>query len=101
MGFTLFNNESTPILSSTLLDQIAKIEMGAVIYKIEIPVNILKSGDYKVEGAIWNPHKVFEQNDCLANLNILNATNLEAKGLNYKGILVNDKKWEYCGKQSI
>ena len=94
LGFTLLNNENIPIISSSLLDDFQEIKSGNVSYRIEIPVDILKSGDYKVEGAIWNPKKVFDQNDCLCKISILKDSNLELKGTEYRGIVINNKKWE-------
>ena len=93
LGFTLLNNENIPIISSSLLDDLRQVEIGKLIYSIEIPVDILKSGDYKVEGAIWNAEKVFDQNDCLCKVSILKKSMLQSKGADYRGIIINNKKW--------
>ena len=92
-GFTLYSQDNVPIISSIILDSFDRLPVGNHLFKIEIASLLLKSGEYTVEGAVWDNTRMMDQNDCLAYLTLFKETKMEKKGIDYKGILINPYQW--------
>lgn len=93
-GFSLINQDAVPIISSSLLDTMEALSLGKSQYRIKIPMDILKSGIYRVEGALWSNSKVYESNEDYLNIEILSDRSIEMRGQGIKGLVCNNNKWE-------
>lgn len=95
VGFTLYNQTDIPLLSSCVSDTLEEIPMGLSELRLELPVDLLTTGEYRVEGAIWDHFKVYDQNDYLATFRMERNSLIEARGISYRGILAFSGKWEF------
>lgn len=93
-GFTLLNQEGIPILSSAFSESFSTIDFGVNVYRISIPISILKKGLYTIEGALWTTGQVYEQNDNYLTIKIISDRIIETRGTNIKGLIFNNNKWE-------
>ena len=93
LGFTLYNINDIPIISSCALDSFSELPRGFSELKIELPVDLLPSGDYRIEGALWSPYQLYEQDDYLASFSVTRNSYLEVRGSTSRGILVFPDKW--------
>jgi lipopolysaccharide transport system ATP-binding protein len=94
-GITLFNSENVPLISSCLLDSHAVIDQGVVEYQLEIPVSILPSGYYRVEGALWTNSLLYDKSECLTTFTLVRTdSTLEKRGTKSRGMLLFPGRWE-------
>lgn len=94
MGFTLYSGQNVPLLSASVLDDIESIPPGATTFRIKLPTELLLSGGYRVEGALWDPYTVYDQNEYLTTFNFLRYSHNDRTGMGYKGLLIIPSKWE-------
>ncbi|UTG94147.1 ABC transporter ATP-binding protein [Geobacter sulfurreducens] len=95
-GITLFNSSNIPLLSSCVLDTFGEMHAGVSSYSLQIPVELLHSGTYRVEGAIWDHHRVYDKSDCLCSFNVIRGDSvLEAKGTDSRGYLRFPCGWQH------
>ncbi len=93
-GITIYNSVGIPLLSSCMLDTYDVINIGISEYLLELPIQILHSGNYRVEGAIWDDFQVYDQRECLCTFDVLrDDSKLEINGVGYKGYLKLPFKW--------
>lgn len=92
LGFTVYKQD-IPVLSSSVLDSLEELPKGLSELKIELPVNLLTTGEYRIEGAIWNHTQVYDQNDYLTSLRMYRNSALEVRGSNYRGIIAFSGQW--------
>jgi lipopolysaccharide transport system ATP-binding protein len=93
LGFTLFNSEGIAVISSPpLSDQLQLVE-GLNICIIKIPVEILKAGEYVVEGALWSHAGLHESNDSFISFTVETKSKLEITGAGIRGLLINPNSW--------
>ena len=81
VGFTLVNDAEVCVASCSAQDTIEKLPSGAVRMRVELPVANLPSGNYRVEGAVWDTTKEYDQSDGLLFFSVLNRMSI----LNMKG----------------
>jgi len=87
-GVTLYNSVNVPLISSCVLDTFGDMQAGVSNYTLQIPVELLHSGHYRVEGAIWDQYRVYDNSENLCNFSLVrNDSILEAKGTESRGFL--------------
>ncbi len=94
LGFTIFNDEDIGILSSCALDSIEKLPVGQHTLRLALPTDLLPSGAYRIEGALWDPYQVYEQSDHLARFNVVTENTLEMSGFKPKGLVMFKSAWK-------
>lgn len=89
-GFTLYNMDEIPIISSPVTEGFTS---GINKKRIQLPTNILKAGSYYIEGAIWRDGgEVLDKNDCYMVFEIEPRTKIEMiSGI--KGLVNNPYLW--------
>ena len=93
-GITVYNSIGIPLLSSCMLDTYDKMECGLSEHLLDLPVQIFHSGNYRVEGAIWDDFQVYDQRECLCTFDVLrDDSKLEINGVGYRGYLKMPFKW--------
>ncbi|WP_414584979.1 polysaccharide ABC transporter ATP-binding protein [Scytonema sp. PCC 10023] len=92
LGFTVYKHD-IPILSSSALDSLEELPKGLSELKIELPINLLTTGEYRVEGAMWNHTQVYDQDDYLTSFKMYRNSALEVRGTTYRGILAFSGSW--------
>jgi len=92
LGFTLYKND-IPILSSCALDKLEKLPEGWSELEVKLPVHLLTTGDYRVEGAIWDQTQVYDQHHYLTCFRLERNSLLEARGAGYRGIIAFSGDW--------
>jgi len=93
LGFTLYNSNDIPIMSSYALDSLNELPRGFTSLKVELPIELLTSGEYRVEGALWDAYQLYEQDDYLASFSITRNSTFEAQGHKYRGVVVCQSRW--------
>lgn len=94
LGCTIFNEQGDAIMSTPVFDNFDAAKKNQVI-KIEFPSNLLKAGNYYLEGALWqHDGEVIEQNDCYLTISVepRNKNEILEKGV--RGILLNPFEWK-------
>lgn len=91
LGFTVFNSDGIPLFSAPVAEG---WKTGANEKRIRIPVNLLKGGEYHLEGALWNSDGTIEQNDCYLKFMVDPKNKLEIIGAGLRGIIYNPNIWE-------
>jgi len=94
-GFTLFNEREIPLMSKVLLDDLPAINNGETIFQIRIPTEVLVSGTYTLEGALWNDKAIFDKNNEFLAFEFLSNSFLEKSGQKYLGLMLFNTKW-FC-----
>ncbi|GBF79185.1 ABC transporter ATP-binding protein [Aphanothece sacrum] len=92
VGFTLYKND-IPVLSASALDSLQKLPKESSELKIQLPVHLLTTGDYRVEGAIWDQNQIYHQDDYLTSFRVERNSFLETRGANYRGIIALTADW--------
>lgn len=92
LGFTMYKQD-IPILSSSALDTLEELPKGLSELKIELPTNLLTTGDYRIEGAMWSSTKVYDQDDYLTSFKMFRNSALEVQGTGYRGIIAFSGNW--------
>ncbi len=100
LGFTVFNDEDIGIFSSCALDSMNEIPVGRHTLQLPLPTEILPSGSYRVEGALWDPYKVHHQSDHLSAFNVVAENTLEIKGFKPKGLVLLRADWRHKERTS-
>lgn len=93
-GFTLFNSDYYGLISGLSSDNNLIIPTGESKLLIKIPVSILHSGTYIIEGALFNETEVYFQNDNLMSFEKVGTDDLSKRGEKSKGLLRMDTEWE-------
>ncbi|MUG94036.1 ATP-binding cassette domain-containing protein [Scytonema sp. UIC 10036] len=93
-GFTIFNSQDIGVISSITSDSIQNIPLGTCEVEIEIPVNLLNPGHYRLEGALYDDTQVYEQSDCLRYFTCLKDNDFDIKKNQSKGILRVNSSWK-------
>lgn len=92
IGFTVFNSDSIPLFSSPVYDAFSdEVEQRI---RIKFPLELLKGGEYFIEGALWDSTKTIEQNDCYMTFKIEPRSKIEILGAGIKGVILNPHDWE-------
>jgi len=93
-GITIYNSHDIPLLSSCMLDSYDKIACGLSEHLLELPLHIFHSGNYRVEGAIWDDGETYDQRESLCTFDVLrDDSKLEINGVGYRGYLKLPFKW--------
>ncbi len=93
-GITIYNSFDSPLLSSCILDTFTELGHGSFEYRLELPVEFLHSGSYRIEGAIWDDHNVYDKNDTLCNFNVVRSDSiLEIRGSSSRGYMRLPGRW--------
>jgi lipopolysaccharide transport system ATP-binding protein len=93
-GFTLYNSAEIPLFSSCLLDSFTAIDLGVNCFRVRIPLGFLPSGNYRLEGAIWDDALRYDQRECLAAFSVLrNDSTLEIRCIGSKAPLRLPEYW--------
>lgn len=94
LGFTLFNSNHIGLISGLSSDSKIKIPIGQSKISIKIPTNILHSGTYFIEGALFDDYSVFYQNDNIIRFDKIGNDDISIKGNKSKGLIRIDTEWE-------
>jgi lipopolysaccharide transport system ATP-binding protein len=93
-GFTLYNAAEIALFSSCLQDSLPTIASGPNGYRVRIPLDFLPSGNYRLEGAIWDDAQRYDQRECLAAFSVLrNDSTLEMRCVGSKAPLRLPSRW--------
>lgn len=95
-GVTLYNSINEPLMSSCVSDSFGKMFAGVSSYRLQMPVELLHSGSYRVEGAIWDQNRVYDKSENLSNFTVVrNDSILESKGTGSRGYLRFPYDWQH------
>ncbi|MES2278866.1 MAG: ABC transporter ATP-binding protein [Bacteroidota bacterium] len=92
-GFTLFNEMEIPLMSKVVLDDLTAINKGETTLQIRIPTEILVSGRYTLEGALWDDKKLFDKNNAYLTFDYVSDSSVEKSGQKYLGLMRFTTKW--------
>ena len=93
-GATLFSNLNEPIISFPFSEkEYFNKSKSKYHFKIELPIAILKGGDYFVEAALWKVGQEYDQSDDYISFNVLGDSPQELSGEGIKGVVINNKEW--------
>ena len=93
-GATLFSNMNQPIISFPFSEkENFKSKKNNYHFKIQLPISILKGGNYFVEAALWKVGQTYDQSDEYISFNILGDSPQELSGEGIKGVVINNEKW--------
>jgi len=93
IGFTLYNNEGIPLLSTPPLERFTHNNNFKVSLKIKIPVENLKAGHYFIEGAFSRHNEIIDKSDNFISFMIEPKSDHESKGYGIKGLFLNNNNW--------
>ncbi|MFC2109201.1 polysaccharide ABC transporter ATP-binding protein [Bacteroidota bacterium] len=94
-GTTLISNMNEPIISFPFSEKEKfKNATSKAHLKIQLPISILKGGDYFVEAALWKVGQVYDQSDEYISFTIIGDSPQELSGEGVRGVVINNKKWE-------
>jgi lipopolysaccharide transport system ATP-binding protein len=97
VGFTLYNEAEVPALSGSARDDIEVLPSGDVRLRVELPLGRLPSGRYRVEGALWDRARRYDQSDALVAFDVVNARSaLDVSGVKPRGATLLDRPWVIC-----
>ena len=94
VGFTIFNQMDSPLISSSGNDSNVKIDPGGNGFKVRLPTELLAAGHYRIEGAVWDTHETHHQEDCLCEFEVIPTSGHEAAGNNYRSQIVFREMWK-------
>jgi len=93
-GITIYNSTGIPLLSSCMLDTYDQIRCGISEHLLDLPIKVFHSGNYRIEGAIWDDYQTYDQRECLCTFDVLrDDSKLEISGIGYRGYLKVPFKW--------
>jgi lipopolysaccharide transport system ATP-binding protein len=92
LGFTVINSKNVGILSASALDIGADLPSGRCQIRIQLPLSRFPSGQYRVEGAIWDASGLYAQSDHLASFSVINK-NYNRAGVEPRGATLLDRLW--------
>jgi lipopolysaccharide transport system ATP-binding protein len=93
LGFTLFNSDYYGLISGLSSDNNLSIPDGESYITVKIPVNLLHSGTYIIEGALFNETEIYFQNDNLLSFEKIGSDDLSRRGEKSKGLLRMETEW--------
>jgi lipopolysaccharide transport system ATP-binding protein len=94
VGVTLFNEAEVGAISGSARDSLQGLPAGEVRLSVELPVSRLPSGRYRLEGAIWDPRRRYDQSDALLLFDVVNPGSApEIAGLKPQGATLFDDPW--------
>jgi lipopolysaccharide transport system ATP-binding protein len=93
LGFTLFNSDYFGLISGLSSDNNISIPEGESIVTVKIPVNLLHSDTYIIEGALFNETEIYFQNDNLLSFEKVGSDDLSRRGEKSKGLLRMETMW--------
>jgi lipopolysaccharide transport system ATP-binding protein len=97
VGFTLYSEAELPALSGSARDDIAVLAAGDVRLQVALPLSRLPSGRYRVEGAVWDRARRYDQSDALVAFDVVNARSaLDLAGVKPRGATLLDTPWVLC-----
>jgi lipopolysaccharide transport system ATP-binding protein len=92
-AFTIFTADDIGIFSGITTDTFESIPYRHCSIEIEIPVYLLNSGSYRIEGAFGNSTTIYEKSDYFLSFTYIKYTNFDIKGEKSKGIFRLPNKW--------
>jgi lipopolysaccharide transport system ATP-binding protein len=94
-GFTVFNSEDVGIFSGLTSDYIESIPAGLSLLKIELPIDLLHPGSYRVEGALADSKgTIYEQSECFTVFTCLRDEKFYLDGGKSRGLIRISCPWE-------
>ncbi len=96
IAFTIFNNEDVGLISA-FSPQFALAGDGLQDYFVELPTQMLNSGNYRIEGAVFDSYGLIEQIDCLAIFELLRTSQFDQKHNDSRGLVRFDAIWSGQG----
>jgi lipopolysaccharide transport system ATP-binding protein len=92
-GFTIYSPSDVPLVLCASEFGGATLGQGQSRFRVKLPINLLRPGVYRLEGAIWENDKVYFQSDCLFNFNVLATAARELQGRAAAVHLVSREAW--------
>jgi lipopolysaccharide transport system ATP-binding protein len=102
IGFTLINDSEVPAVSSCLRDSTReRLPSGDVRFLVDLPVATLPSGRYRVEGAMWDSTKRYDQADMLTAFDVINPGSfLDVSGSKPRGATLISVPWRWSAEHA-
>jgi lipopolysaccharide transport system ATP-binding protein len=93
-GITIYNSDHIPLVTTTLADCSQDIEHGLHTFRVSFPCELLASGEYHIEGTVWDSSKVYDHDDNLCAFTVMPSPGFESRpGHVYPGQLIWRKPW--------
>ena len=96
IAFTIFNSEDVGLISA-FSPQVAVHADGPQDYFVELPTQMLNSGNYRIEGGCLISYGLIEQIDCLAIFELLRTSQFDQKHNDSRGLVRFDAIWSGQG----
>lgn len=93
-GFTVFNSEDIGVFSGLTSDRLTNIPLGLSELSIELPISLLHPGYYRVEGALSDSVRSYEQNECYTAFTCLRDESFYLRGFKSKGLIRVNNHWQ-------
>lgn len=93
-GFTVFNSEDIGVFSGLTSDCLTSIPLGLTELSIELPISLLHPGYYRVEGALSDSTRCYEQNEYFTSFTCLRDESFYLKGFKSKGLVRVNNHWQ-------
>ena len=93
-AFTIFNSDDVGIFSGISTDALEKIPFMYCEMKLELPIDILNPGPYRLEGVFCDSTTVYEKSDCFLSFMYLKSSAFDIQGNKSRGIFRIHKNWE-------
>jgi hypothetical protein len=92
-GFTILNQLDIPLISSSGNDSNVKVEPGKHSFRVRLPIELFSAGHYRIEGAVWDAHDTYHQDDNLCEFEVIATSAHEAAGNSYRSQIVLRDLW--------
>ncbi len=76
VGFTLINDAEVCVASCSALDSVQRLPAGPVTMRIELPIPSMPSGNFRVEGAVWDSSREYDKSDGLLFFSVTNTMSI-------------------------
>lgn len=90
-GFTLFTDQGLALMSKLMNDDVYDVPIGLSKYRLKLVTENLKSGNYYIEGALWDSLNLYEKKDDYIYFEYLA---IDKKGQDLLGVMLIHSKWE-------
>ena len=93
-AFTVFNSDDVGIFSGITSDAIEKIPFLLCDMEIELPLDILNPGQFRIEGVFCDSTRVYDQSECFLSFLYIKSNSFDIQGNKSKGIFRIHKNWK-------
>ena len=101
-GITIFNQKGVPlVLCASEYGGITGLQRGEYRFLVKVPNEFLPPGIYRIEGAVWNAHQVFYQDDYLGYFHVIPTSAQDLHGRTSSAQYMSRDPWIALSAESV